>query len=219
MSDQSEIYLWTMSLRVTERRFRELRDTLSPEELARAARYRFPAPARRFTVARGRLRELLGRYLEIPPAEVKLETNQWGKPRLAGSGNLHFNLAHSEDLAIYAFAQKRPLGVDIEKVRPLENFDGMVARSFSPAEQEALRALPPEKRLTAFFATWTRKEAYMKARGLGFHLSPQAFDVTVSPTAPPQILNDLQSPVTPVDWTCHDLEVGEGFVGAVVVGI
>ena len=212
--EEGEIHIWTMSLQDAERRFQELQAALSPKERARAARYRFPAPARRFVAARGMLRELLGQYLGIAPEEIKLETNQWGKPRLSGVAWLRFNLAHSEGMALYAFAWNHPLGVDLEKVRPLENLDGMVSQSFSAAEHRAFYTLPPEKRLAGFFATWTRKEAYMKARGLGFHLSPNKFNVTVSPTAQPQILRDPQG--HPSDWACRDLEVGEGFVGAVV---
>ncbi len=220
---EGEIHVWVLSLRVSESRFQELEALLSPDERARAEGYRFPAPARRFVAARGMLRERLGQYLGVAPSQVGLEVNPWGKPLLAGkaadgTSALHFNLAHSEGLAVFAFARNHPLGIDIEKIRPLKNLDGMVSKSFSPAEQEAFYALPPGQRLDAFFTTWTRKEAYMKARGLGFHLSPKGFDVTVSPTAQPKILRDSQYAGDPSDWACYDLDVGEGFAGAVVAG-
>ncbi len=219
---EREIHVWTLSLDIAEERFRELEKFLSPTEIDRAEGYRVPGPRRRFVAARGMLREMLGHYLGVEPLRVGLDVNPWGKPILAGGAiptgktpSLHFNLAHSGELAVYAFGH-HPLGVDVEQIRPLRNLDGMVRKSLSPVEQEAFYSIPPEQRLEIFFTTWARKEAYMKARGMGFHLSPKDFDVTVSPGERFEILRDAQYAGNLEDWLCCDLEVGETFAGAMV---
>ncbi len=152
-----------------------------------------------------------------------------GKPPLPSSpidlgALLHFNVSHSQDMVLYALAWDRPVGIDLESVsryvrdrdaatnHPLER---LVARFFSPSEQEAFRKLPPAQKPRAFFRCWTRKEAYMKARGRGFTLPLQAFEVSVTPGEPARLLNDSHDPQAVANWTLRDLDPGHGYVAAV----
>ncbi|MGC9400132.1 MAG: 4'-phosphopantetheinyl transferase family protein [Anaerolineae bacterium] len=202
------VHVWRTALDVPTSRLAELRAHLAPAEIGRAEGYRFPAPKQRFVAARGLLRELLGAYLDAAPARLRFRQNAWGKPLLADPRDaLHFNVAHTGDLALIAVSTVGTVGIDVERVRPVAHLDRLVARYFSSQERAAFCALPRWQRLEAFFATWTRKEAYVKARGLGFHLPPDAFDVTVAADAPPRLLADRHAPGERHRWRFYDLAV------------
>lgn len=191
---------------------------LRSSEVARAERYRFKAPRRRFVAARGLLREILGGYLNLPPDRMQFQKNAWGKPRLTRPQDaLQFNIAHTGDLLLVAVTAERTVGIDVETVRPVQNLDGLVTCAFSPTERVAFRALPRSQRLEAFFATWTRKEAYMKARGLGFGLPLGAFDVTVAPDEPPQVLADRHAPNVESTWALSDVPLEQKHRASLVV--
>lgn len=163
---------------------------LSDEERQRAEKFRFPKHRRRYVIARANLRRLLAERLRIAPRDVELTLNGYGKPRLAsvhGSVDLDFNLSHSEGLAVYAFTSGRAVGVDVELIRQIPDADDLAGSFFSPGEIAALRALPPDRRSLAFLACWTRKEAFIKAVGLGLSCPLDAFDVAIDPHAPARI--------------------------------
>jgi len=214
------VHVWRIGLDVPATRLAGLGAYLAPEETARAERYRFPLPRQRFVAARGLLRELLGAYLEMDPARLRFRQNAWGKPLLLEPPDaLQFNVAHTDDLALVAVSAGGAVGIDVERVRPLAHLDRLAARAFSPLEYAAFRELSPSQQLEAFFAVWTRKEAYMKARGWGFHLPPDAFDVTVAPDAPPQLLADRQAPAEAPRWSLHDLAVGTAYRASLCVSL
>lgn len=143
------------------------RDLLSPDERERAGRFHFERDARRYVVAHGVLRAVLGRELGHPPAAIALVRGPHGKPHLADGGP-RFNLSHSDEIALIALHATREVGVDVERARPLPDMPQLAALAFAPAERAAWEALPPEARTAAFFRAWTRTEALAKARGGGF---------------------------------------------------
>jgi len=158
-------------------------DALSSDERARGARFVFEAHRRRFTAARCLLRELLGELLETAPAELRFEYGVAGKPALAWpKAELRFNVSHSGDQAVFAFARDVEIGVDIEEARGVDHA-AIAQRFFSPAECEALRSLPAERRSRGFFEIWTRKEAFVKARGGGLTIALDSFDVSLGEPA------------------------------------
>lgn len=140
--------------------------TLSPTEQARASRFHFDQDRQRFQMARGVLRILLGQYLGLAPEQVEFEYGPYGKPSVAGA-ELQFNLSHSQGLAVYAFSLDRPLGVDVEYLRPVPQLLRIAQRYFSPSEQTQLQALSEAEQIEGFFQYWTCKEAYLKAQGTG----------------------------------------------------
>jgi 4'-phosphopantetheinyl transferase len=163
---------------------------LSRDERQRADRFRYVVHRRRYIVARASLRQLLAERLHVAPCAVELVESSYGKPRLApvhDSAGLEFNLSHSEALAVYAFTSGRVVGIDVELNRQIPDADDLAKCFFSSKETAALRAFPLDRHSQAFLACWTRKEAFVKALGLGLSCPLDAFDVTIDPDAPARI--------------------------------
>jgi 4'-phosphopantetheinyl transferase len=163
---------------------------LSRDERERAEKFRYAEHRQHYIVARASLRRLLAERLRIPPSAVEFVETEYGKPRLAPvhrSANVEFNLSHSGILALYAFTSGRAVGVDVELIREVPDADDLAERFFSPTETASLRALPLDRRSLAFLACWTRKEAFIKALGLGLSCPLDGFDVTIDPDAPARI--------------------------------
>jgi 4'-phosphopantetheinyl transferase len=198
---------------------RELAGILAPDERERAERFHFERLRWRFVVGRGVLRIILAGYLGTAPAGVRIAYGLRGKPRLAdGHGDaLRFNLAHSGGLALYAVTRGRELGVDLEEVRPLEDAEAIAARYFSAGEAAALGALPHADRLAGFFRCWTRKEAYVKARGEGLAIPLHQFDVSVAPDEPARLLGSRREPGDADRWSLVGLSPAPGYAGALAI--
>jgi 4'-phosphopantetheinyl transferase len=157
---------------------------LSADERERAGRFAFEHDRRRYVVARARLRQLLGERVGAAPESLRFVYQAHGKPALArrpGQRDLRFNVSHCGEVAAYAFADGREVGVDIEEVRELPDADQLALRCFSPGERAAYLCLPPRERPRGFFDCWTRKEAFVKALGAGLSQPLEAFDVSRSP--------------------------------------
>lgn len=195
-----------------------LRVMLSADERERATRFVFKRDRRRFIVARSVLRTILGRYLGCTPADVRFTYGAHGKPVLLDDAReTRFNLAHSEDFAVYAVTRGRDVGVDVERVRHRFAFTEIAERFFSAAERAALQRLPPRQRARAFFRCWTRKEAYVKARGDGLTFPLADFDVSLSPDEAPRLLRVAHDPSEPSRWWMTALYPVPGYVAAAVV--
>jgi 4'-phosphopantetheinyl transferase len=148
---------------------------LSGDEKRRAASFKFKEQARRFRSVRYVLRYVLGAlYLRIDPRAVVLSFNAWGKPALKNPSPspLCFNLSHADDRSLLAISPGHEVGIDVECMHPLDEADGIVETSFSPDDARHWRETPPERRVENFYAQWTRKEAYLKARGCGLGSLP-----------------------------------------------
>ena len=175
------MHLWLINLDQPDDVQRELVGLLQDDERARAARFARPQLRDRFAVGRGVLRRLVGRYLRMDPAALRLAEGPYGKPLLADEADLRFNLSHSEGQALLGVARGVEIGVDIEAVRPLRDRDDVARRTFTAGENRALSALPSTLRDAGFFACWTRKEAVVKTTGIGFAFELDWFDVPVNP--------------------------------------
>lgn len=177
---------------------------LSDDECERAARFRFDRDRRRFVAGRATLRTLIASYLEIAPAEVAFDYGPQGKPFVPGA-TLSFNVSHSGACAVYAFGSDVELGVDVELLEHSRYDDGVAEQFFSASEVATLEELTREARPTAFLRCWTRKEAFIKARGQGLSLPLHEFDVAFAPGADPQILRTAWSADEPAEWTLLDI--------------
>ncbi|HEY4235322.1 MAG TPA: 4'-phosphopantetheinyl transferase superfamily protein [Lacipirellulaceae bacterium] len=174
------VHIWALSLEEMSARHVELEARLSGEERQRADRFLREEVRRKFIVARAALRSILGRYLDVPPAEVPIAIDAHGKPRLAtgvDSKDLQFNMAHSGELALVAVTRGCKVGVDVEQLRPVEHWPEIAARYFHPKETAAIAAVDPVERNKAFLRCWTRKEAILKALGVGLGHSLKSFSV------------------------------------------
>jgi 4'-phosphopantetheinyl transferase len=178
---------------------------LSEDELERAGRFRFERDRRRFVAGRSTLRRLLASYLDASPREIGFEYGPFGKPDVPAAG-LSFNVSHSGSCALFAFGPRFELGVDVELLDVAKADDDRVAQHFfAPQEVATLRAHSPWARPRAFLRCWTRKEAFIKARGDGLSLPLQDFDVSFATGEPAAIVRTAWSPHEPEEWTLHDI--------------
>ena len=206
------IDVWTASLDREEETYARLESALSPDEIARANRFHFAKDRKRYVVARGLLRKILGRYLRQAPAALEFSYGAYGKPALLGahvSSGLTFNLAHSGELAAYAVSTKRNLGIDVELIKPESAGEDIARRYFSGREVSDLLTLPPEQRVAAFFRCWTRKEAYLKATGMGLQTPLDSFSVSLLPGVPAQFLGGVDP-----CWHMAAFNPGDNYSGA-----
>jgi len=215
-----EVHVWCAFLDSPMSGVQSLRQTLTGDELDGAARFYFQKDRQRFIVARGLLRTLLSLYLDKEPNQLRFCYSEHGKPALvtiSGQTALNFNLSHSDGLALYAVTRGRKIGIDVERVRVVLEYDQIAARFFSPTENAVLRALPAKIKHEAFFHCWTRKEAYIKARGEGLSLPLHQFDVSLAPGEQAQLLNTKGDPHEAFRWSLQDLRPASGYVAALAV--
>jgi 4'-phosphopantetheinyl transferase len=189
---------------------------LSEDERERASRFVFDVHRRRFIACRAWLRTQLAERLGRAPGSLRFEYGPVGKPALAGGGALRFNVSHSDRYALLAVAEGAEIGVDIERLRPLKDMDALAERVFSAAERAALAAVPADGRIDAFFAGWTRKEAYIKALGQGIGLLGD-IDVVLTPGEAPRLVRVAGRPDELQRWALEALSPVPGFAAAVCV--
>src|SRR6267378_5151373 len=214
-----DVHLWRVDLNQPLAIMERCRHLLSVDEQARANRFHFESDRQHFMVARGCLRTILARYLEIDPRAVQFSYASHGKPELASPTSqaqpLNFNLAHSGGLALYAFTRVGEIGVDLEHIRPEFTGDDIARRFFSATEVACLDRLPVDQRALAFFNCWTRKEAFIKAKGMGLSMALDQFDVTLAPDAEPALLSTRWDESEAARWSLKEIDVARGFVGAI----
>lgn len=213
--DAADVHVWRIALEDPVPA--GARTTLSESEQTRATAFRFPHLTARYVASHAAMRAILSQYTGVPPEAIAFAASKAGKPVLAGeraARTPRFNLSHSHDLALLAVARLREVGVDIEYTRvgrarfdPLHGF-------FSRAECLALGALDPARLQDACYQCWTRKEAFLKARGDGLTLDLDAFDVSCDPDEPPRILARRGTAADEREWSIFDLHPGAGFAAA-----
>jgi 4'-phosphopantetheinyl transferase len=218
--DAGAVHVWRVSLDESPSQLASFRNTLDDGERSRADRFYFSRDRERFIVARGVLRALLGRYLNRSPESLTFTCSIHGKPALAseyGEDTIRFNLSHSHRTALYAFTRGRELGVDLEFIRGDLEAEQIAERFFSQSEIVALHALPPALRKYAFFLCWTRKEAYIKARGEGLSMPLDQFDVSLIPGEPAVLLSIEPDPDEALRWSLRNLTPGSGYAAALAI--
>lgn len=192
---------------------------LDAQELARYHRFHFERDRDRFAIAHANLRRILGAYLNQDPQQIAFRANPLGKPELIAPAQgpaLHFNLSHSRTIALLAVSTGTEVGIDVEDVRPIE--PELAASHFSPAELAALSSLEGEAWLHGFYSCWTRKEAILKAEGVGLHMPLDSFDVSLIPGLPARLLAVRLPATFRHRWTLHNLVTPEGSAAALAAG-
>lgn len=215
---RDEIHVYRVFLDQPEKDIHWLKGILAPRERARTQRFHFRQDRQRYVVGRASLRMLLARYLNVAPQRLEFHYGRHGKPELTTCGQastVSFNVTHSGGIALFAITRTAAIGVDVERIRPLLEADGMADRYFAHAEKEALRSLSGPARELAFFLCWTRKEAYMKAIGLGMSIPLDSFAVSVAPTDPARLLHIHGSVEDAARWSLYTLSPNAGFVSTV----
>ena len=206
---------WFVSLATFPSDFESLAAAiLSRDERKRARGFRFERQRQYYIRCRAFLRFLLGRYLQTAPDAIAILADIYGRPMLgARDGALAFNLSHSGDIALVGVTLQSPLGVDIELIRDIPDFLAVADRCFAPSEIEQLLRLAPAQRCEGFYMTWTRKEAYIKALGLGMTFPLDAF-CTGGQDRPPRL---TQGGTVCSEWTIADLTLVRGYKAAMAV--
>jgi 4'-phosphopantetheinyl transferase len=211
-----DVHLWTLAPRSEE--VAEYTSLLSLKEMDRAQRFRYPALFERFVSDHGRLRLLLAAYLDADPRGLLFLENDQGKPRLSGPDcRLRFNMSHTQGLTMIAVCLDAELGVDVEVMRPIEDRDAIAEQHFSPMESQALQAQPAAERDAAFLRCWTRKEAYIKARGQGLSLPLDQFAVSLAPHDRAALVHCAWDEHEPYRWMIEHLQPMPGYIGALAI--
>lgn len=211
------IHVWRAIVDVPFARLQVYQETLSPDERERAQRFILSRHQQRFTAARGILRQILARYLRTPPRDIRIQSGPFGKPFLQDPVEqpLHFNVAHSQQLALYAVSRDFEVGIDLEGDRDSLDYAGLAERVCSAEELLTFQKLSRTEQRTAFFRCWTRKEAFVKAIGKGFSFPLEQVTISFTDDEPPRILSVHGQ--SSEDWSLFDLPLGQGFWGALAV--
>jgi 4'-phosphopantetheinyl transferase len=226
------VNVWARSLDVPASVEKACCELLSMEEHERAARYRVERPRKDFIVTRATLRSLAAAYLGTTPLQLSFRYSKYGKPILDGAfdlrsldlgfndlrfNDLRFNVSHTEGLALIAFVRTHEIGIDVERIRPQPDVRKLAERFFSLHERHSLERLSGDELQAAFFRCWTRKEAYVKARGEGLSLPLQQFDVSVAADESQALLATRPDPSEASRWILRDLPTGPGYEAALAV--
>jgi 4'-phosphopantetheinyl transferase len=209
----NEAHVWLA--RLDEENAADLENIISDDERARAKRLRFDSDKKRFIAARANLRIILGNYLQTNPRKIRFEYGEFGKPAIAGESEIKFNVSHSGNLALYAVARCREVGVDIERINKSFVEDGMISQTLTGQEKAHFLALPVDKREIFFFECWTRKEAFLKACGKGFLVPPNKIE-TLSFSNISADFSEVGFGFQPSFWSFQAIPCNPGYAAALV---
>lgn len=214
-----EIHVWRGALDLPEQQRTSFLPLLSPDEARRAERFVFDLHRHRFIVSRGMLRRLLSRYLIRHPGDLHFLYGNHGKPSLAGlePNSLFFNLSHSGDRFLLGLTRAGEIGIDLEQLRALENMEAIAQRFFAPREVAELAGVPQPQKIEAFFSCWTRKEAFIKAEGVGLARPLDQFTVSLRPGEPARLRDIAGVPGEAEKWSLQELRPWPDFVGCVAI--
>jgi 4'-phosphopantetheinyl transferase len=209
---EDAIHVWAFPTRTAETA--GLERVLADDERMRADRFRFGHLRESFVIAHGVLRHLLGRYLGVRPSELRFTYGSKGKPAVISESGLEFNMSHSGRMALVAMTRRRPIGVDIEEIRPLSGMSKIAESFFGPEEASEIFSLPEAERELAFFSCWTRKEAYIKAIGEGLSAPLDRFRVSITANTPARMIHIEDDAAAAEMWCLEDLQVADNYSAA-----
>lgn len=215
-SDVAVVHTWWVDLEATPGQTVAWEGLLSPDEVARAAQLRYRRDRDRFIAGRAQLRILLGSLLDEEPERVVFAYGPSGKPYLDGA-TLQFNVAHTEGAGLVAVTEGLRVGADVERVRREPVLDGVARRFFSPGEARRLCAVDEPERTVAFFRCWTRKEAFVKATGVGVAAMLGDFEVSFGEGQPPAVVWCASGLGAASQWSVVDVTRDPDRIAAVVV--
>ncbi len=212
----SEVEVWLIALEATAVHLQQCSMLLSCDEQLRADRFQFARDRNRYIAGRAMLRVVLARQLGESPEHISIESGPHGKPVLADrTAPVHFNLAHTGDLAILAISSTQVPGVDIESLERTVDHDALAQRFFSARENAEFERISPATRNQAFLARWTCKEAVAKAAGKGLRMPLNQIEVSVAPHGQPRLLSLPDGDAR--QWTLHSIDAGSNYVAALAL--
>jgi 4'-phosphopantetheinyl transferase len=215
-----EVHVWRASLNQPTWWVQKLGRMLSPEELRQAERLRSDKERQGFMVARGLLRAILSRYLDVEPTQLRFAGDAYAQPTLISPSpreRLSLSLSHAHELALIALTPGRRIGVGLGYLHPVPEMERIAEGLLSPQEKKIWQALPPSEKLRAFFKCWTCKQAYLKARGAGAGLAPGRLAVALVPAEDAQLLSLDGDPSEAARWSLRELAPAPDYVAALAV--
>lgn len=212
------VHVWRRPLLTDASAVAQAQKLLCSEERERALRYRVDFARNAFLLTRSALRLLLANYLDESPQQLRFRLTEYGKPLLDRVSDLHFNVSHTDGLALLAFVRKHRVGVDVEKIRTQPDALRLARRFFSDKERKELENLPADALPASFFRCWSRKEAYIKASGKGLSLPLNEFDVSVKEHPGQILLATRPDPGEARRWLVRDVPVGSEYAAAIAIG-
>ncbi|ABG53648.1 MAG: 4'-phosphopantetheinyl transferase superfamily protein [Trichodesmium sp. St16_bin4-tuft] len=213
---ENNVHIWSTNLKLSSDKIEELSTILSPDEKNRANKFYFEKDKNRFIIARGTLRTILSRYLNIEPKKLQFTYSDRGKPYLKNTSIL-FNLSHSQDLALYGITKINLIGIDLEYIRPMNDAVNLAKRFFSLQEYKLISQLPPQKQQETFFKIWTCKEAYLKATGDGLAGHLEKVEICLTPEKPVEFFSINGDIEAASHWYLYQFIPQPNYIAAVVV--
>jgi len=189
-----------------------LEPCLDDHDRERAARFHFADDRARFILGRGLLRKCLGHYLEQKPETIELAYTDLGRPILPHDKDVHFNISHTQDLVAIALTSGARIGIDLEYAQPHSDLIELAGRIFSADDLKLFQALPSREKTDAFYRAWTRKEAYLKARGEGIAEGLQLISVSFGSEETVSIIDSRDEAATST-WRLRALPLPGGYTG------
>jgi 4'-phosphopantetheinyl transferase len=217
MLPPDEVHVWHWQPACPPPEITDLWRILAEDERQRAQRYHFSKHRDEFVVNRARMRSLLAAYATASSEQLVFEYSPHGKPSLHDGGGLRFNLSHTQGRAALAVVQEREIGIDVEQIRPQCDARQIAERFFSAQERQSLQGLSGDVLDQAFFRGWTRKEAYIKAKGEGLSIPLHEFDVSLVEGQPALLLSTRPDAEEASRWDLFDLSLGSGYAAALAV--
>jgi 4'-phosphopantetheinyl transferase len=216
----NEVHIWYCSLNQHESKLSKFSCLISSDEKLRQKQFIFQNDRRNFTITRGVLRTILGTYLNREPSNIIFHYSNRGKPRIQNDNHkpsLFFSVSHSKDFALYALSRNSEIGIDIENIRDLTEMDLIVEHFFSEREKSIYQKLSESKKREAFFLCWTRKEAYLKAIGVGLYQPLSTFEVSIIPGDPVRLVSINNNTLLASNWTTYNLKIHVDYASACVI--
>ena len=213
------VHVWRVHLDMSSRQAALYRTDLSEDERTRAERYRLPHHQFQFISTRGILRNLIGHYVGIPAASIRLENNLQGKPSLTEPPHpsLQFNASHTSGMALLAFTVEHAVGIDVEQVNRNVSDQDIATRFFSPQEAAYLATLSPDKRTQEFLTYWTCKEAYLKMQGIGLSGGMAQCEIALDQNGLKATVRSIHEPNRRNDCSLFRINAGQAHIGALSV--
>ncbi len=211
-----EVHIWLASLDIDRTSLKNLKKILSEDEIKRAEKFYFEKDKNHFIACRSILRNILSLYLNVPAGDIKFSYNPYGKPSVPEK-KISFNLSNSYGLAIYGITCDKEIGIDIEHIPEDFSWEEIVEQFFSKKEIMELYKTPCDMRKKAFFNCWTRKEAYIKAKGMGLSIPLDSFDVSLIPGEPVKLLEVRGKKEEKSRWFLKEILINNNYISALAV--
>jgi 4'-phosphopantetheinyl transferase len=212
-----QVHVWQAKVDNSSAHPNKFSSVLSTDEHEQANNFKFTADKQHFIFRRYQLRLILSKYLGCNPRELMFRYSEYKKPfiYMPELKEVKFNMSFSGDLMLVGVSRNNEIGIDIEKVRPVEDLENIATENFSILEVKSL--IRRKDKINTFFRIWTRKEAFIKATGNGMYLPLRSFCVNINPSGKPEHLAIFNHPMESGLWRTTELNTSDGYVASMAI--